>query len=53
MYTTMYKTDRQWEPAVKHRKFSSVLCDDLEGCDWGGMGGRSKREGIYVYILYS
>jgi len=26
-----------------------MLYDDLEGCD-GGLGGRLKREGIYVYI---
>ena len=30
------------------RKLSLVLCDDLEG--WNGrMGGRLKREGMYVY----
>ena len=35
----------------KHRELSSVLCDDLEGWDGvRGEGGRSKREGIYVYI---
>ena len=28
-----------------------MLCDNLDGWDGGGgMGGRSKREGIYVYI---
>ena len=27
-----------------------MLCDDLDGWDGGGLGGRSKREGIYVYI---
>ena len=31
-----------------NRELSSVLCDDLDG--WDGGGGRSKREGIYVYI---
>ena len=31
------------------REPSSVLCDDLVGWD-GGLGGRSKREGIYVYM---
>ena len=30
-----------------------VLCDDLEGWDGGGVGGRPKREGIYVYIWLS
>ena len=38
------------EHAVKHRKLSSVLCDDLDGWDGGWVGGRSKREGIQVYI---
>ena len=28
-----------------------MLCDDLEGWGGGRMGGRVKREGIYVYIL--
>ena len=36
-----------------HREVSWVLCSDLGGWDggWVGcrMGGRSKREGIYVY----
>ena len=32
-----------------HRLLSLVLCDDLEGWD-GGVGGRLKWEGIYVYI---
>ena len=45
---TKCKTGSQWEPAVKHRELSSVLCDDLEGQDEGG--GRSTWEGIYVYI---
>ena len=27
-----------------------MLCDDLDEWDWGEVGGRSKREGTYVYI---
>ena len=27
-----------------------LLCDDLEGWDRGWVGGRLKREGIYVYL---
>ena len=27
-----------------------ALCDILEGWDAGGMGGRLKRQGIYVYL---
>ena len=49
IHTTMCKIDSQWEPAVQHRELSSLLCDDLDGWDGGG-GGRSKREGIQVYI---
>ena len=32
------------------RELSSVRCDDLEGWDGRAVRGRSKREGIYVYI---
>ena len=32
-----------------YRDLSLVLCDDLEGWDLG-VGGRLKREGIYVYL---
>ena len=41
-----------------HSQLRSVLCDDLEGWDLRGVGGvglvrgASKREGIYVPILY-
>ena len=28
-----------------------MLCDDLDGGMGGVVGRRSKREGIYVYIL--
>ena len=34
---------------LQNRELSSLLCDDLEWWD-GGMGGRSKREGVYVYV---
>ena len=27
-----------------------MLCSDLDGWDGGGVGGKSKREGICVYI---
>ena len=37
------------ESAIKHRKPSSVTCDDLEGSN-EGVGERSKRQGIYMYI---
>lgn len=39
---------RQYRVVVKS---NSVLCGDLDGQDeGGGIGGRSRREGIYVYI---
>ena len=35
----------------KKMPISSLLCDHLEGWDWGGgVGERRKREGIYAYI---
>ena len=43
------KVDRWWEAAILLRELSSVFCGDLEGWD-EGMGGRSKRKGVYVYI---
>ena len=46
----MCKIDSWWEPAVLHRELSSVLSDDLDGWVGGGVGGSSKREGIYVHI---
>ena len=34
---------------MKHRKLSSVvLCNDLDRWE-GEVGGRSKRDGIYMY----
>ena len=44
----MCKIDGWWEPVIKYRKLSWVLCNDLEGWDGGvEVGGRSKREGLY------
>ena len=39
----------KWEAVIQHRKLSSVLCDDLEGWDRGGVRGMLK-ERIYIYI---
>ena len=50
LYTIRCKTNSLWERAIKHRKFSSVLRDALEGWGGGKVGGRFKRAGIYVYI---
>ena len=49
IYTLQRKIDSLWEPAVKHRKLSSVPCDDLEGRNGCGKGG-SRRRG---YSLHS
>ena len=45
MCTAMCKTDSWWELAIKHRKLSSILRDDLNGWDVdGGGGGREVQE---------
>ena len=49
-YTTICKIDSQWELAVCHRKLKQGLCINLEGWDGRQMGGRFKREGVYVYL---
>ena len=45
MHTAVCEIDSYWESAVLHREPSLVL----EGVGWG-LGGRLKKEGIYVYI---
>ena len=47
---TICKIHYQWEFAVWLRKLKQGLCISLEEWDGGGMGGRFKREGIYVYL---
>ena len=50
-YITICKIDSQGEFAVWLRKLKQGLCIYLEGWDLGReMGGRFKREGIYVYL---
>ena len=46
-YITICKTDSQQEFAVWLRKLKQGLCINIEGWE---MGGRFKREGIYVYL---
>ena len=48
IYITICKRDRQWDFAVWLKQ---GLCINLEGWDGGEgeMGGRFKREKIYVY----
>ena len=49
-YITICKIDSQLEFAVWLRKLKQGLCINLERWDEEGMGGRLKREGIYVYL---
>ena len=43
IYTTLHKIAGEWEPVIKHRELSSVLCDDLDGWEGG------PRERGYTY----
>ena len=50
-YITICKIDSQREFVVWLRKLKQGLCIYLEGWDLGReMGGRFKREEIYVYL---
>ena len=49
-YITICKIDSQGKFAVWLRQFKPGLCINLEGWDGGEMGGRFKREVIYVYL---
>ena len=50
IYITICKMDGQWEFAVWLRKLKQGLCINLEGGRWREIGGRFKREEIYVYL---
>ena len=49
-YMTICKMDSQWEFAVWLRKLKQEFCINLEGWMGRKLGGRFKREGIYVYL---
>ena len=49
-YITICKILSQREFAVCFRKLKQGLCVNLEGWDGREMGGRFKREGIYIYL---
>ena len=49
-YITICKIDSQREFAVWLRELKQGLCINLEGWDGERMGGRFKKEGIYVYL---
>ena len=48
LYITICKTDSLREASEQYKELSSVPC--LRGVGWGWLGGRFKREQIYVYI---
>ena len=50
IYITICKIDTQWEFAVCLRKLKQGLCINLEGWMGKEMGGRFKREWVYVYL---
>ena len=47
---TTCKIDSQGEFAVWLRKLTQGLCTNLEGWDGREVGGRFKREGVYVHL---
>ena len=49
-YIAMCKLDSQWEFGVWIRYLNQGLCINLESGMGREMGGRFKREGIYVYL---
>jgi len=49
-YITICKTDNQREFAVWLRKLKQGLCINLEGGLGREIGGKFKREGIYVHL---
>ena len=49
-YITICKIDSQWEFDVWLRKLKQERSINLEGGMGREMGGRFKREGIYVYL---
>ena len=50
IYNTICKIDSQWEFAVWLREFKQGLCDRLKGGMGREMGGKSGREGTWVYL---
>ena len=47
-YITICNIYNQWEFAVWLRKLKQGLCINLGGWEGGEMGGKFKREGIYI-----
>ena len=54
IYIAICELDNQQECAVWLRKLKQGLCISLEvGRCWGEMGGRFKKEGMYVSLCLS
>ena len=49
-YITIHKIDSQWEFALCLGELKQGLCINPEDGMGSEMGGRFKREGIYVYL---
>ena len=49
-YNTICKIYSQWEFAVWFKELKQGLCDRLKGGVGREMGGRSGREGTWVYL---
>ena len=49
-YITICQIDSQGEFAAWLRKLKQGLSINLEECDGRDVGGRFKREGIYVFL---
>ena len=49
-YITICKIDSQWESVVWLKKLKQGLCINIDTGVGREMGGRLKREDIYVYL---
>ena len=47
IYTLLFV---KWPVGSSYIALGAQLCDDLEGWDRETVGGRLKRDGIYVYL---
>jgi len=50
IYSSICKTDSQWEFSVRLRELKQGHCDRLKGRVGKKMGGRSRREGTWVCL---
>ena len=50
IYNTICKIVSQWEFSAQLREFKQGHCDRLKGGVGKEMGGRSRREGTWMYL---